>query len=255
MRRIMAGLAIAASVAFGWAGIAAANPPPPNSNQVEYWCPNGGVKYEPVSTPFVVPAPPEGFSWTLLVLKAGSEESTETVNETFPNPIVGQAYSRTDGKDISHAILCQSATTTTTAGSTTTTPTTLATTTTVCDEENGRECEETTTTSTTVATTTTATTLATTTTGNVGICCLQDTTTTTAASTSTTVPPTTSPPTTAPTTTAPVTTVAAPAPVPAAAPPTELPHTGMNGTLLAIGLGLLAGGSLLASVDLRRSRR
>ena len=107
-----------------WTKDAGANPPEPTPNQVEYWCPNGGIKFEPVSTPFVVPSAPEGRTWTLLVLKAGSGEGE---NETFVNPVVGQPYFRSDGKDISHAILCQSTLTTTT---TTTVATTLPTTTT-----------------------------------------------------------------------------------------------------------------------------
>jgi len=94
-----------------------------DTNKVEYWCPNGGIKYEPVSTPFIVPAPPDGKVWTLLVLKAGSEQggSVEEENQQFPNPVVGQAYSRTDGKGISHAILCYDNTPTTTTMKTTTT--------------------------------------------------------------------------------------------------------------------------------------
>jgi hypothetical protein len=95
-----------------------------DSNQVDYWCPAGGVKIDPASTPFVVPAPPEGTVWTLLVLKAGSEQSADPENEQFPNPVVGQAYSRTDGKSISHVILCHDPTATTTSTTTTTTTST-----------------------------------------------------------------------------------------------------------------------------------
>lgn len=107
----------------------------PDTNQVSYWCALG-FKYEPVSTPFVVPAPPAGYTWTLLVLKAGSGPGE---NETFANPVVGQAYSRSDGKSISHAILCKSINTTTTSTSTSTTsmPTTttsMPTTTTTCPD-------------------------------------------------------------------------------------------------------------------------
>ena len=114
-------------------GVADANPPPPNPNQVEFWCPTGGTKVENVNAlSFTVPDPPEGMYWTLLVLKAADEQSTPLVNETFPNPVPGQTYSRTDGKEISHVILCQAVvTTTTTSSSTTTTSTTTTTTTTV----------------------------------------------------------------------------------------------------------------------------
>lgn len=98
-------------------------------NQVSDWCANGGVKYEPVATPFVVPAPPEGKVWTLLVIKAGSGEGENTV---VNNPVVGQAYYNTTNlnennggyRDISHVILCygtQEQETTTTVAETTTT--------------------------------------------------------------------------------------------------------------------------------------
>jgi hypothetical protein len=91
-------------------------------NQVEDWC-EDGMKVEPVSTPYVVPAPPAGATWTLLVLKAGTD------NQTIANPVVGQAYSPSNGKDISHVILCYerevppSTTTTTTEPPPTTTTT------------------------------------------------------------------------------------------------------------------------------------
>ncbi len=92
------------------------------SNQVDFWC-EDGMKFEPVSTPYVVPAPPAGATWTLLVLKAGTE------NQTIAKPVVGQAYSHSNGKDISHVILCYeeevppSTTTTTTEPPPTTTTT------------------------------------------------------------------------------------------------------------------------------------
>ena len=132
---VIIGLALIAFAPFAGAN----NPPAPTPNSVEYWCPNGGVKIDPASTPFTVPPPPEGRTWTLLVLKAGDENSTPTPNETFVNPTPGTAYSRTDLKSISHVILCQSTVTTTT------TPTT-----------QGDDPPTTTSTSTTIATTTTA---------------------------------------------------------------------------------------------------
>jgi hypothetical protein len=254
---------------FVWTTVAGANPPPPNSNQVEYWCPNGGVKYEPVDTPFTVPPPPEGFTWTLLVLKAGNEEtSVETENETFPNPVVGQEYSRTDGKNISHVILCHGPLVTTTGATTTGATTTLATTTTAA--------------TTTLATTTTAatTTLATTTTA------ATTTQPTTTIATTTTAPTTTGATTTAATTTQPTTTVVnttqetttvattaptttgatttatpvTPAPPQAAAvvtqappttAPTSLPVTGFP-TIPVVGIGL---GSIALGEYLRRFAR
>lgn len=213
-----------------WSSNAGATAPPPNPNQVEYWCPNGGVKYDPADTPFTVPEPPEGFFWTLLVLKAGSEESANPVNEQFPNPVVGQEYSRTDGKDISHAILCYGiATTTTTQATTTTHPTTtLATTTTQATTTTlattTTEKETTTTGATTTEATTTigaTTTAATTTTEG------ETTTTgaTTTAATTTTGATTTAPTTTGATTTVVNTTQETTAPTTTAAPTTTVAVT------------------------------
>ncbi len=93
-----------------------------DENTVEFWCDNG-EKIEPVDTPFIVPDPPEGTTWTLLVLKAG------TMNSTVSSPVVGQAYSHPSGKEISHVILCYTIIMDTPSTSTTT-PTTSSTTTT-----------------------------------------------------------------------------------------------------------------------------
>ena len=72
-----------------------------DSNQVGYWCAEG-VKIEPIGTPsFTVPEPPEGYTWTLLVIKSATD------NETFPNPVPGQSYTPSNGHDVSHVILCQ----------------------------------------------------------------------------------------------------------------------------------------------------
>ena len=68
------------------------------ANKVSYWC-EDGIKYEPVDTPFIVPAPPAGTTWTLIVLKGG------TTNETHANPTSGQSYSHS-AHDNSHVILC-----------------------------------------------------------------------------------------------------------------------------------------------------
>jgi len=184
-------------------------------NQVEDWCEFGGVKLEPVDTPFIVP---EG-DWSLLVLKAGSDQSADTPNETFPDPIVGQAYTPSNGKDISHAILCYSpeepSTTTTTSIPTSTTTTV-------------------TTPPTTTSTSTTTTT--------------EPSTTTTETPTTTQPPPTSSiPPDTSPTTTAPSPCV----------PETgrsicELPYTGVGdwlGWAFVVGLIFLGGGLAMVLAD------
>lgn len=120
---------LAAAAVFTFPGAAGATGG--DTNQVSYWCPTGGVKLEPVSTPFIVPAPPAGTTWTLLVLKAA------TTNTTVADPVVGAAY--TSGvfngngveQAISHVILCSRQTATTTSTSTTSSTTTSTTSTTI----------------------------------------------------------------------------------------------------------------------------
>jgi len=86
-----------------------------DSNQVDFWC-DEGIKIEPIDTPsYTVPPPPDGFTWTLLVVKSATD------NETFPNPIPGQSYTPSNGHDVSHVILCMEPIATTTTTSTTTT--------------------------------------------------------------------------------------------------------------------------------------
>lgn len=79
-----------------------------NTNHESYWenqlKDNGYqnatcTKYEPVKTPYEVPAG----SWVLLVLKAGSGENA---NHEIKDPVSGTVYEHPSGKDISHAILC-----------------------------------------------------------------------------------------------------------------------------------------------------
>lgn len=231
MRRFIASLFLAGTALLAFtipASATGGSPPADNTNEVTYWCgENGGVKFDPVSTPFVVPAPPDGYTWTLLVLKAGSTGHGDVINEneTFPNPVVGQSYTHSSGKDLSHAILCKTAsegTTTVPQETTTTTATTLPTTTTVA---------------TTVPETTT-TVAQTTTTGNVGICCLQAPPTTVAETTTTAAPATTAAPTTVAATVPPAALIP-PAVVEAPAKP-SLPVTGaMTGREVAMGAALI----------------
>jgi len=246
MRRFLLIAMSAVALTLGLAVTAGATgSPPPNTNEVAYWCGGSdmGVKYDNLnSTSFTVPAPPDGKTWTLLVLKAGSDQSVEHENETFTNPEVGESYSHSSGKTLSHAILCYGyATTTTTAPTTTGATTTLATTTTAATTTIA--------TTTTGATTTAATTTVPQTTTTVpcdvlhNCTSIPETTATTAATTTvvaTTVPASTTtvaPPTTA----APVVTPAAPV-----ATPTELPHTGSDTVpLTAAGLGLIGVGAFL----------
>lgn len=259
IRRMIVAGALALIAIGGTSLVASANDIDPDTNQVAYWCEGGhGIKYEPVSTPFVVPAPPDGFTWTLLVLKAGSDESANPVNETFANPVVGQSYSRTDGKSISHAILCKTYTPTTTQGSTTTAAsTTIATTTTgATTTAASTTLPSTTQPSTTIATTTTAQQTTTT-----GATTTQPTTTqqtfitTTLPQTTTTAATTTAPAvtTTTPSTTAAAPTTAAPTPQPAA-PSTTLPVTGSTtAPIAAFGFASLLSGVALLGVSRRRS--
>jgi len=206
-----------------------------DTNQVDHWCATG-IKIEPVDTPFVVPAPPQGQVWTLLVLKAGSGPDQ---NQEIPNPTVGTAYFwQTGEKDISHVILCYEPVTTTT----TTVP------------------EETTTTTegTTTSAPTTTTTLSTTTSSSIAI-----TTTTEQETTTSTLPVTTTTVTTDPTTTTvPATTVTTPSTTvpttPTTTDPKSLPLTGGNQADLALLAASLLGAGLLfltATGSWKRVRR
>lgn len=96
-------------------------------NQVSDWCDNG-TKFDDLDGPsFTVPDPPQGATWTLLIIKAGQ------VNTEILNPVPGVTYFPTNQQDVSHAILCyveSSSTTSTTTSTTSSTSTTSATTTT-----------------------------------------------------------------------------------------------------------------------------
>ncbi len=108
-------------------------------NQVSDWCINDqGVKFDPATTPFVMPHPqdhgaPAGVeTWSLYVEKSGQ------VNAALGGPITpGDVFHLTD-QDISHVILCweippPTTTTTTVETTTTTAPPGGSTTTTVGD--------------------------------------------------------------------------------------------------------------------------
>jgi hypothetical protein len=138
---------------------AAGAQPDPNTNTVAYWCgsEDAGIKIEGPFDSVTVPEPPEGTIWTLLVLKAGSEEggSVEEENEQFPDPVVGETYIRSDGKGISHAILCHEEETPPTTSTSTTSTTTGETTTTTGGSTTSTTTVEATTTTSTVGSTTT----------------------------------------------------------------------------------------------------
>ena len=221
MRRLIVGAIAVMVLASTGTAFAQVNP---EENQVEFWCDSGGVKYEPVDTPFIVPEPPEGKTWTLLVLKGG------TTNEVIPLPVVGQGYSHS-AHDNSHVILCwedEEVTTTTTAPTTTTTSPTTTTTTTRP--------------STTTTSSSTTTTVPVTTTSS--------STTTTDPTTTTTKPVTT---TSNPTTTSVVVTTTDPPTTTTVTVPTTLPVTGPSVNmdlgwlaLFALALIVLAGAALVA---------
>lgn len=193
------------------------------ANKVSFWCEpdDAGVKYEPVATPYIVPEPPEGKTWTLLVLKGG------TTNEVIQRPVVGQGYSHSAHEN-SHVILCweDEEVTTTTTSSTTTSSTTTSTSSTTSSTSTSTTQPPTTTTvpTTTSSSTTTSTPTSTTTTA------LTTTTSTETPSTTTTstVPPSTSTPTDD---TLPVT-----------GAPESVKRLGIAGLVfLAVGVAILAG--------------
>ncbi|HEY7626227.1 MAG TPA: hypothetical protein VH761_04130 [Ilumatobacteraceae bacterium] len=70
---------------------------------VSYWCAQGGVKITVAATSFVVPSPPSGSTWTLLVL----DSQGRLLPDVFINPVVGASYSDPGGSEITQAILCQ----------------------------------------------------------------------------------------------------------------------------------------------------
>jgi len=130
-----------------------------NTNSVAYWCgsENLGTKIEPVSTPYVLNfQPPEGYTFTDLIVKAGSGDGE---NEKYA-AVFGNSYSHSSGKDNSHVIVCwEEGTTTTTEETTTTTdPEDTTTTTDPEDTTTTSEGEETTTTGGETTTTTRGTT-------------------------------------------------------------------------------------------------
>lgn len=91
-----------------------------DKNHPEYWEDLGYgtcVKYEKPGTPYVLGPAPAGTTWSMLVVKAGSESSTNDPHAEYPSPVPGSYY-HPSGKSISHVIVCSR------RGSTTTTTTT-----------------------------------------------------------------------------------------------------------------------------------
>lgn len=138
---VVAALVLGLSVVVVFNGPARAT----DSNQVDFWC-EEGVKIEPIGAPsYTVPQPPDGFTWTLLVIKSATD------NEVFPNPVPGHSYTPSNGHDVSHVILCMEPV------QVTTTTTTTAPTTTSTDPTTTTTAPATTTTTTAPTTTTTTT--------------------------------------------------------------------------------------------------
>ena len=164
-------------------------PQDPQYNNVSYWQSQGYeycVKYEPVTTPYSVPAPVGGGTWDLMIIKAGAGDDA---NQLVSGPTAGGSYGHSSGKDISHIILCVVQTPTTTTSTTTSTTSTTAPTST------------TSTTSTTASTTTSTTTTTVPTTSSTTTTSQPEVSGSTTIATTTTVPTTTEPSTTVPVTT------------------------------------------------------
>jgi len=103
-----------------------------NVNDPAYWEAQGYgtcMKTEGPPTPYVLGEPPSGMVWTALVIKAGSESSTETPVFLIENPSPG-SYVHPSGKDISYVITCHDdqphGSTSSTSSSTSSSSTTVA---------------------------------------------------------------------------------------------------------------------------------
>ena len=162
----LGGVAVVGTLALVADSSAQYLPQDPEYNNVDYWQSNGYeycVKYEPVTTPYLVPPAPEGGEWDLLVIKAGAGDEA---NQLIEDPLAGNTYDHSSGKDISHVILCvvtYPPPTTTSTTTTTTEPTTTTTEPVTTTTEPVTTTTEPVTTTTEVVTTTTAEVLGTTT--------------------------------------------------------------------------------------------
>ncbi|WP_421119270.1 hypothetical protein ACE2AJ_18185 [Aquihabitans daechungensis] len=79
-----------------------------DKNHPSYWEGIGYgtcVKVEAPGTPYTLDAAPAGSAWSMLVVKAGSESSTNDPHAEYPNPVPGSYY-HPSGKAISHIIKC-----------------------------------------------------------------------------------------------------------------------------------------------------
>ncbi|MFM9877011.1 MAG: hypothetical protein ACKVOG_04065 [Rhodoglobus sp.] len=92
------------------AGATAGYPTGPDANQPGNWQLLDGetcIKIEPVTVvPYVLPDPPSGRTYSKIVVKAGSDQSTSNPNAVFENPTPGQGYKHPEKDSISHIIVC-----------------------------------------------------------------------------------------------------------------------------------------------------
>ena len=90
----------------------ASNATAPSANSENFWETLTGevcTKYEPVDVvPYTLVAPPSGFVYSKLIIKAGSSSSVDHENYVWypPNIIVGAQYQHQEKDSISHLILC-----------------------------------------------------------------------------------------------------------------------------------------------------
>jgi len=98
------GVTIPASATDGYPTGSAANQPANWQLLPDETC----VDIQPVNTvPYVLPAAPDGRSYSKIVVKAGSESSVTEPNAVFLNPTPGgQGYKHPEKDSISHIILC-----------------------------------------------------------------------------------------------------------------------------------------------------
>jgi len=82
------------------------------TNHTEFWQTVSGetcAKYEPVVTPYTLPAPEDGRTYSKVVIKAGSSGHGGVVDENTvytTNLLAGLTFTHLSGKNVSHVILC-----------------------------------------------------------------------------------------------------------------------------------------------------
>jgi hypothetical protein len=105
--RLAAAASVSAGVILGGSSVAgAAKPESAAANQAAYWEAQGyGDCEKVVDSNIGSYTVPEG-TWSALILKAGSSQSTETPNQVILDPVAGETFTHVSGKGISHVILC-----------------------------------------------------------------------------------------------------------------------------------------------------